>query len=1040
MKVTFSKYGMTLSFLIVIINGIALNAQQSFLYSEKADSVFLNLNKSLITTDILYDRAFPLSRFDLYNPVTDTVDYEFAMQTYHELYQANYRRGRMTTPSVLNNMVEWENLRARVPIMILDYLYNKMDTLAIQDGLFTHQNGMLYDVANRSRSPYFTQHLQIAAPLMEEVKSNTIMFVLMPHFISRNTGLNVQQVVLNFGNGNQTMNGPLDSLTINFTETGIKNFTIAVTLSNGTSFTTKCRLAIGGNNIVTRPTGDVFDECRSEFLISDYSFQGYDEPQAFYGQFQVNYYYRKTEPIPCDGSVHQIKKPVIIIDGYDPTDKRTAAKLYKDFLYYYDDINFPSAPLKVDIVNEMREMGYDVIIVNIRTYFHTYGQNPQIIPLDSNANDPPAGYTYAMGKIIRGGGDYVERNALTLVTLINRINDQLDAQNSTEKLVVIGPSMGGQISRYALKWMEDRNMDHNVRLWVSFDSNHKGSLFPIGTQSLVKLTAGLINSSEIALERQINSPHAKQSLVDHHLFHANGTLQAGGAPNFHIRYFNSIDSLGWPQQCRKISLISGAENGQTLPVAQAGEMALLLKLSMKRGGLLMAVICGVCTAFNFPILDAKLIVAPPPSTQGKVLELKIPLLFNLSTSIYNIGGTLTRNQSIETVQGGFYWGYKELTDVTPNGPLLSGFWGRLIKPHLQITMPFGYHAHQPTGNTLAYGKGPNGNLYNFKWDDDVTPYNLSLPCDGYIPFDYYFGPSTFSLKHDSLFYQQARVLIEEIQGTLHYNVKIKQASITSTKTIICNGETATLTLDPPASGVSYIWTTPNPSIQIISGQGTPSIVIQNNGAPSMNYTINCQSPGPCYTFNANYTIRAGVYGSSDYPITGPSQSWCGYSMYFSAPDLPGATNYDWFWPSNWYYLNGQGTRFLTLQTPSYGSYLSGVVGVRVHNICGTGGSPAMKYVQITCSGGWRFTVSPNPATDNIVISTSQNQKQAIAENNQIRIYQLRIMDQLGNIIKRFSYTGGIINTNIPTSGLAAGVYIIQAYNGESWESTKFVKQ
>lgn len=90
----------------------------------------------------------------------------------------------MLDPAVLDDMTQWENLRGRVPILILDYLYNKLDTLAIQDNLLTYQNGFLYDVPGRSRSPYFTQHLQMAFPLVEEVKSNTVTFMLIPHFVS----------------------------------------------------------------------------------------------------------------------------------------------------------------------------------------------------------------------------------------------------------------------------------------------------------------------------------------------------------------------------------------------------------------------------------------------------------------------------------------------------------------------------------------------------------------------------------------------------------------------------------------------------------------------------------------------------------------------------------------------------------------------------------------------------------------------------------------------------------------------------------------
>jgi len=456
MKQLFLKHRLLLPLLLQFTFLLSAKAQQDYLYAEKADSLFANLDKSLITTGILYDRAFPLSRFDLYNPATDTVDYEYISQAYYELYQAAYNRTVLLEPGTFNNMVEYENLRSRVPIMVLDYLYNKMDTLAFQDGLFDFQNDMFYDVSGRPRSPYYTQHLQIAGPLLEEVKSNTIQFILLPHFISRNTGQNVQQVQLNFAFGQFTLNGPVDSVTVFFANSGQYNFTATVTLANGSSFTSKCLITIGGYSVGARGQGieAEYDPCRIEQMESDYSFQGYDEQQPFKGFFEVSYYYRKTDPIPCDGSFNQIKKPVIMIDGYDPTDKRTSAQLYKEFLFYYDDINFPTSPPKIDIVEEMRQLGYDVIIVNIPTYFHLWGG--QIIPLPANADNPPAGYSYSMGKIIRGGGDYVERNGLTLATLIERINQQLANQNSTEKLVIIGPSMGGQISRYALKWMEKK--------------------------------------------------------------------------------------------------------------------------------------------------------------------------------------------------------------------------------------------------------------------------------------------------------------------------------------------------------------------------------------------------------------------------------------------------------------------------------------------------------------------------------------------------------------------------------------------------------
>ena len=57
---------------------------------------------------------------------------------------------------------------------------------------------------------------------------------------------------------------------------------------------------------------------------------------------------------------------------------------------------------------------------------------------------------YRNGKEIDGGADYIERNAMNHITLYQKLNNELIDNGSNEELVIIGPSMGGQISRYAL--------------------------------------------------------------------------------------------------------------------------------------------------------------------------------------------------------------------------------------------------------------------------------------------------------------------------------------------------------------------------------------------------------------------------------------------------------------------------------------------------------------------------------------------------------------------------------------------------------------
>lgn len=52
------------------------------------------------------------------------------------------------------------------------------------------------------------------------------------------------------------------------------------------------------------------------------------------------------------------------------------------------------------------------------------------------------------------GGTYIEQNAMVCIETINMLNERLQQSGSNEQIVVVGPSMGGQITRYALAYME----------------------------------------------------------------------------------------------------------------------------------------------------------------------------------------------------------------------------------------------------------------------------------------------------------------------------------------------------------------------------------------------------------------------------------------------------------------------------------------------------------------------------------------------------------------------------------------------------------
>lgn len=875
-------------------------AQTSF-FAKEVDSLLLYVDKSPITSGYLYDRAMPYSRYNVFNNSTDTTNLQYALQTYLELFQAAYQPQRMTNPSLLNEIVAVQNYRNRIPIQVLDYNYQEINQNAIEDGLLV-VNGNNLTNAPGNPNPFITKRLQLTTLMAENIKSPSVMLYLFPHLLSRNTGLDVKSVLIEGAGINTTLIGTLDSANVTFDKVGKNYLTITTTLTDGSSFSTINEVNIGEdiaqNNTSRTTAADV--GCFRDTFQGNIPWQGYEEDSAFTGIFDLDVYYRLNDPTAgcnrASNTEYPMKKPVILIDGFDPTDKRTSENfgLYQKFLRYIDDVNYPaSANIPIDFVEEVRKKGNDVILVDIPTYWVPNTGN--IIHLDSNANNPPPGYTWDMGKLIRGGGDYVERNARTMVSLLLNIQSKIAPNDS---IVLIDPSMGGQITRYALKYMEDRGIPHRVKLWVSMDSNHEGAVVPIGEQFAIAKLAQTQAAVRRSRDRQLLCPVAQQFLIDHFMHHVVDTLDltvvnqnVGGSPKYFNRYYNTIDSIGWPSQCRKIAAISGGEDGSKINILNPSDLAMTIKTTLLKTKVT------VSTLFGWPsfviklkckdgdgcdVLRVKLYVAPGPSQNATVCH-----VFEKGTKIgslqitpdkntyFNItGSNHTGTQSLENVQSGFYHGYDELKKFVDLVPYFdTAVFGGLAIASLanSASFSFDFHSFQPTGSTLAYGRGQNPNVYGqqLKWDDDVTSLNLS--CDRYIPFDYYMGPRTFSVLHDSIFYPQALVLIDEIQGIKHVNDKpthtIFLRNMDDSKKYFCANETLYFKAESNLFGTNTnpIWAVDNNYFEIVSGQGTGIVGVKYLGGMSYEYMQNSTIPfitaggeGNCYHYNPINQIGVGL--------------------------------------------------------------------------------------------------------------------------------------------------------------------------------------
>ncbi len=265
----------------------------------------------------------------------------------------------------------------------------------------------------------------------------------------------------------------------------------------------------------------------SQTITATIEYQGYDEAQAYFGEGEYEIFLDNVDGV--------LDHPIIILDGFDPGDSRDIPALYTA-------LDFNGSNL-ADI---LRDEGFDMIALNF----------PQ--------------YT-TEGNVIDGGADYIQRNAMVLIELINIINAQ---KVGDQELVIIGPSMGGLIARYGLSYMEQNSLAHETRLYISFDAPHLGANIPISFQYLINYFAKDQNNADaqMVVDNVLNSPAAKEMLIDHY----SGHLLAGsdfeqdpslllpvGAPNFRDAFQTELDDLGFPLQVRNVSMINGSGQGIT---------------------------------------------------------------------------------------------------------------------------------------------------------------------------------------------------------------------------------------------------------------------------------------------------------------------------------------------------------------------------------------------------------------------------------------------------------------------------------------------
>jgi len=482
-------------------------------------------------TKILYDQVFGISNAVEQRKLDITTNY--FLQVYHEIQRSDFLQ-RLPTLEKLREAAQLGLVQNQVPLSILISDFEKINQTAIENGdLFLTPNNQ-YQLKSNAQNAFNKHSVNLISPLLSKVNTNQVRFILKDELIFNTTDRTIRSISIQT-NGEETwktisINSPF---VVNFNTPGKQTLYCKIAFTNGRSTIVSFTIdsTIQNSSVANRNSGNNYQPNAIVSITATIPYQGYGEAAAYLGQGEYEIF-----PDTVDGI---LDKPVFLIDGFDPGDGNTIPLIYSGLNYGVGQ----------NLADYLRSLGFDIILVNFPTYTR------------------PSTTT-----VVDGGADFIQRNAFVLVELINQINAQ---KVGTQKNVVIGPSMGGLIARYALRYMEMNALNHDTRLYISFDSPHQGANIPIGFQHLFNYMAygPLANAAvQPLVDGMIKSPAARQMLIDHFEGHlqagsafefntASATLVPTGSPNYRNAFQNELNAMGFPTTVRNVAISNGAGNG-----------------------------------------------------------------------------------------------------------------------------------------------------------------------------------------------------------------------------------------------------------------------------------------------------------------------------------------------------------------------------------------------------------------------------------------------------------------------------------------------
>ena len=275
-----------------------------------ADSLLSQLDKTGITTGLLLDRAMPAIKVADYNG-QQNAEALFDENEWEDIYKAIYHAQIQAGAGVTNTDTWFDDqlgllAQGTIPIRCLHYNYHQ----ALPDSNDLYQSiywdgSYLQDKPNKPHSAWEQKTVFAAAPAQSRITDTlAARFIIKPEFLFSNTGLSIQSISIDFGNGAGLQPITIgEDFTITWPDTGTYTLAWKTEYTNGTIWYGNSSIRL----VTTKTSGTSafwgYNGNRDdEFYITS------GKSQNLGARMQIEY--------GCGN--HGLTKPFVYVEGFNP--------------------------------------------------------------------------------------------------------------------------------------------------------------------------------------------------------------------------------------------------------------------------------------------------------------------------------------------------------------------------------------------------------------------------------------------------------------------------------------------------------------------------------------------------------------------------------------------------------------------------------------------------------------------------------------------------------------------------------------------------